>query len=340
MNRIFKAITIIGLPLMIASCGTKKAETQAEEKERVEIVKTTKLEKTGISREIELPTALEGYQNVNISPSLTGKIEKIFVEVGTHVKQGDMLVRMDQNQYKTTKLTFDNLQVEYNRVKALNETGNISKQTYDQTKLSFDQTKESLDFLEQNTFVKAPFSGVISAKNFETGELFGGSSPIVTLTQIHVLKALINIPERYYPYLKKGMPLEISSEIYPDQIFPATVEIVYPTIDQNSHTFSVRVKIPNAKEILRPGMYVYTNIKLNDTEAIIVPYQSVLKLTGSNQRYVFLNNNGKAKRVTVTLGQRFDEKIEIISNEIKEGYELVTTGQAKLIDGVKLDVKK
>lgn len=342
MKKIFKAIAILSLPLIIASCGQKKAETQSTETEveRVEIVKTTKLEKSEIARTIELPTTLEGYKSVNISPSLTGKIEHIYVEVGTHVKQGDMLVRMDQNQYKTTKLTFENLKVEYDRVKILHETGSISDQTYDQTKLSYDQTKESLDFLNQNTFVKAPFVGVISSKNYEDGELFGSTSPIVTLTQIHVLKALINIPESYYPYVKEGMPLEISSDIYPDKTFPTTIEIVYPTIDATSHTFSVKLKIPNSNEVLRPGMYVHTVLDLNNSEAIIAPYQAVLKLTGSNERYVFLNKNGKAKRVAVKLGQRFDEKIEIISSGIKEGDELVTSGQSKLVDGVKLDVKK
>ena len=269
---------------------------------------------------------------------MTGNIEHIYVEIGDKVKEGQMLVRMDQNQYITTKLSLTNLKSEYDRISALFETGTVTEQVYDQTKLGYDQTKESLEFLEKNTFVKAPFKGVVSAKNYEDGELFAGN-PILMVTEIHKLKAIVNIPESYFPYVQEGMKLELSTAVYPDTVFPATIEVVYPTIDAASHTFSVKLKINNAEEILRPGMYVSTTLKLHDTEAIIVPYQAVLKLTGSNERYVFINKNGKAKRVSVELGERFDERIEIISNEIKEGDELITVGQAKLIDGVKLSLK-
>lgn len=90
-------------------------------------------------------------------------------------------------------------------------------------------------------------------------------------------------------------------------------------------------------------MYVRTELALGEMDAIVVPYQSVLKLTGSNDRYVFVNNNGVAERVPVTLGQRFDDRVEIIpvvAGEIKEGDELVITGQARLVDGSALEIVK
>ena len=90
--------------------------------------------------------------------------------------------------------------------------------------------------------------------------------------------------------------------------------------------------------LLRPGMYVTTQIGLGKEKAIVAPYQAVEKLVGANDRYVFLNENGYAKRVAVTLGQRFDQNIEIIAPEIIDGVELVTTGQHKLVDGVKINV--
>jgi hypothetical protein len=86
-------------------------------------------------------------------------------------------------------------------------------------------------------------------------------------------------------------------------------------------------------------MYVTTTLPLGQEHAIIVPYQSVEKLIGSNERYVFINENGYAKRVGVKLGQRFDENVEIIAPEIQEGVEYVHVGQRKLVDGVKLQVK-
>ena len=158
------------------------------------------------------------------------------------------------------------------------------------------------------------------------------------LTQIDKLKALVAVPEMYFPKFKEGMKLSLTSEIYPERTFPATVEVVYPTIDASSHTFQVKIVIPNQKNLLRPGMYVTTTIGLGREKAIVAPYQSVEKLVGANDRYVFINDNGRAKRVAVTLGQRFDQDIEIISPEIVAGVEMVTTGQHKLVDGVKINV--
>lgn len=320
----------------LASCGGQKTQQQQTE-QRAQLVETAPLAMSDISRELEFSTTLEGWQTLNVAPSLTGKIEHIYVEVGTSVSAGTMLVRMDQNQYTTTKLTYTNLGVEMQRMESLHESGAVSQQTYDQTRLSYEQTKESLDFLEKNTYVKAPFAGVISAKNYQDGELYSGQ-PILVLTQIYTLKALIAIPESYYPVVKKGMAVTLSSEIYPGETFPATIDIVYPTVDPASHTFQARLRIPNSSLKLRPGMYVKTKMSMGMARAMVVPYQSVLKLTGSNDRYVFLDDNGTAKRVFVKLGQRFDENIEVISDELQEGDKLVVVGQAKLVDGAKLNV--
>lgn len=320
--------------LVLISCG--KTTEQAEE-ERVEQVRTIVLQPREIERVINVSTNLQGYVTQNVAPSLTGKIEHIYCEVGDHVTQGQDLVRMDQTQYKTTKISFANLGVEKNRVEQLLKTGSATQQQFDQLTTQYNSTKEQLDFLEANTYVKAPFNGVIAAKTYEDGELYGGQ-PILVLTRLDKLKALVAIPETYFPLLKEGMKLTLTTDIYPDRVFPATVEVVYPTIDAASHTFQVKVVIPNEKNLLRPGMYVTTTIGLGKANAIVAPYQSVEKLVGANDRFVFINEGGYAKRVPVTLGQRFDQDVELISPEIVAGVEMVTVGQHKLVDGVKINV--
>lgn len=340
MNKsVLHTIMMFGLITAITGCSpeSKQAGQNRMPAERVTTVEVTPLEKQTIARKIDLSTTLKGYETVNIAPSITGNIEHIYVEVGSRIKQGDTLVRMDQNQYNSTKLAFANLQTEYKRIKELRETNTVSQQNYDGTKLNYEQTKENLSFLTENTFVKARISGVISAKNYEDGELFSGT-PILTLTQINQLKAVISIPETYFPLVKEGVKLELHSDIYPNQTFSAIIDIVYPTIDESTHNFQVRLKIPNHDELLRPGMFVRTTLELGEIEAIMAPYKAVLRLTGSNERYVFINDNGVAKRVGVTLGQRYDEMVEIISDELKEGDQLVTLGQEKLVDGYKLEV--
>ena len=333
-----KILIVLAVATCVISCGKKEVQATQQEAERVEVVSTMTLQNTEIERVINVTTNLQGYLTQNVAPSLTGKIEHIYVEVGDEVKAGDMLVRMDQNQYLTQKIQLSNLEVEMKRLEALLKTGSVSQQTYDQTKVSYDQLKQNLSFLEKNTYVKAPFSGVISAKTYEDGELYSGQ-PIVVLTQEKKLKALIAIPETYYPMIEEGMKLTVKSEVYPNETFPATIEVVYPTIDAASHTFQCKVVIPNPTEKLRAGMYVTTTLGLGKENTIVVPYQSVEKLIGSNERYVFINENGYAKRVSVKLGQRFDENIEIIAPEIYEGVEYIYVGQRKLVDGVKIEVK-
>lgn len=325
--------------LTLSSCGKKSENATQTEAERVEKVRVQTLNKVEIMRKVNLSAILQGYETQNVAPSVTGKIEHIFVEEGDRVAAGSMLVRMDQMQYNTAKLTYANLGVELARTETLLKSGSATQQAYDQLKLSYDQTKENIDFLESNTFVKAPFAGVISAKNYEDGELYGGQ-PILVLTQVSTLKAEVAVPERYFPMVKAGMEVIVNSEIYPGREFNAIVERVFPTVDPASHTFIVKVKIPNAKEELRPGMYTSTTLALGEEDVVMAPYQAVLKLQGSNDRYVFINENGRAKRVPVTTGQRVDDKIEIISDEITENSQLIVYGQGRLVDGVKLDIVK
>lgn len=326
------------LTLAAVSCKQQNQEA-AGAAERSELVETTVLAPSEVMRTIDVSTTLEGYETMSVAPSVTGRIEHIYVEVGSRVARGANLVRMDQQQYNTTKLSFANLALELSRMETLVASGAVSQQTYDQTKLSYDQTEENLKFLESNTFVKAQFPGVISAKNYEDGELYSGQA-ILELTQVNTLKALMAIPETYYPVIKAGMKVDVRSDIYPDTVFPATIEIVYPTIDASTHTFNVKVRIPNGDERLRPGMYAHTSLELGKSTALLVPYQSVQKLTGANDRYVYINDGGVAKRVFVQIGERYDDRIEVIADEIKEGVEVVTTGAEKLVDGTRLEISK
>lgn len=325
----------------LVACGGKGGEkTATTTKKEAEKVKVQLLESERIAKSLELSSTLEGYETMNIAPSVTGHIEHIYVEVGSRVQKGSMLVRMDQTQLNTTRINLNSTKTELDRVTALKATGSVSQQVYDQTKAGYDQLVENERFLDENTFVKAKFAGVISAKNYEDGEMYAGQ-PILTLTQISRLKAIINIPETYFPLVRQGMKVQVESDIYPGQVFPATIEIVYPTIDAASHTFQAKLNIPNASEKIRPGMYVRATLAIGEIDAIVVPYQSVLKLTGSNDRYVFVADGNTARRVAVTLGQRFDDRIEIIPVEagaIKAGDRLVVTGQARLVDGDKLEI--
>ena len=319
--------------MMLVGCKKQDAAIVTEEEQAAEPVEVTVLQSREIQREISLSSNLQGYETVNIAPSLTGKIEHIYTEVGTRVRKGDSLVRMDQQQYNTTKLVYSNLLVEMKRVEGLIQTGSVSQQTYDQTKLQLDQTKENLDFLTKNTFVRAPFSGVISAKNYEDGELYSGQ-PILVLTQIDRLKALIAIPESYIPQVKTGMKLTLRSDVYPDKEFPATIEIVYPTVDATSHTFQAKVVMQNNGGLLRPGMYVTAELDARQVNGVAVPTEAVVYRNGSNAVWI-VDEEGKASRKLVKLGIQTKDFIQIA--EGLEGNEsVIVEGMSRMNDGDKV----
>ncbi len=322
---------------MLISCGKKEEET-TEQQERIEPVEVTRLQTHEVERRITLSSNLQAYETVSISPSLTGKIEHIYVEIGDRVRRGDSIVRMDQQQYQTARLTIANLRVEMARLDSLLTYGSATQQQRDQMELQLEQTKVNLKFLTTNTFNLSPITGVVTAKNYEDGELYSGQ-PIVVLAEVDRLKTLVAIPESYLPRIRKGMSLQLLSDVYPDRVFPASVEVVYPTIDAATHTFQAKVVVPNKEGLLRPGMYVQTTIGLGTDRVITAPYSTVLKLIGANDRYVFIHNKGRAQRVTVEMGDRFGDDVEISAPEIHDGVELITAGEARLVDSVRVEVK-
>ena len=340
-NLILSAIALI----FLAGCTGKKTEQQ--ETESAIPVRVTVLEPREVSRTLDYTAALEAEKQVYYAPSSPGRIEKIHVEVGSRIKAGDLLVEMDKTSLHQAELQLSNLQTEYNRANLLKESGSISQQAYDAIVTQYEVTKSSVAFLRENTKLIAPFSGIVTGKFFENGELYTGApaggapkASIISIEKINPLKAYVNMTEQYYPMLKEGTAVELHSSIYPDRVYSGKVSIVYPTIDRVSRTFVVEIKIPNDDQSLRPGMFGSVNFLIGEANAIVVPALAVLKLQGSNVRYVFLNKNGKARRVEVTLGKRFEDQVEIISNEIKAGDQLITVGQAKLVDGSLISVEK
>lgn len=337
MKKGIKISMLMLAAIALLNACTPKAEKKQEEEIRVENVKTAVLETQEIARKIDFSTTLEPYNKVMVAPTMAGRIDKIHVEVGSKVQANQLLVEMDKTTYLQTKVSFDNLAVDFQRISTLYNSGNIAQQTYDQTKAQYESLKTNVQNLERNTFLRAPFSGVIAAKNYENGELYAGT-PILLLVDMANLKAHINIPESYYPSIKEGMNVAITSDVFTDKEFKGIIEIVSPVIDATTHTFQVQIKISNAGGVLRPGMFARIGVDFDKINAKVVPYQAVLKLQGSNERYVYVNNNGVAKRVKVQMGKRYDDKIEILSDELKEGDQLVVVGQARLVDGVKVNV--
>ncbi len=346
MNKLFK-FSIIAISAMALSCsGGKDAKESQADTEKVEMVKIAPLEVKQVARSVEYPATLLAFEELHMAPTTPGRIDAIKVEVGSRVNKGTLIVQMDRTQLHQAEIQLKTLEIDFKRFDTLQKVGSVPQQQYDQMQSQLEIARSNVEFLKENTQLRAPFSGVISGKYFEAGEMYSGAplpqvgkAAIVSLVQIDKLKAIVPISEVYFPMIKKGMQTSVKSDLYPDKEIKGNIYNIYPTIDAASRTFNVEIQIDNRDGALRPGMFNRISIDFDKVEAMLLPSIAILKMQGSNDRYIFVEKDGIAKRVGVTLGSRYDDLVEVISDELKEGDRIITKGQGRLLDGVKVKVE-
>lgn len=342
-----KIVPIIAAATMLLSygCSGNKNKDFATEKTTSEPIKTVKLEFKDIAREIEYTAHLQAYKEVDLAPAAPGRIEKIYVNAGDNVKEGDVIAQMDKTQLHQATLQLQRVEEDYHRLDTLRKVGSIAKQQFDQIYTQYQVAKSNVEFLAENTKLLAPFAGTVSNKYFENGEMFSGApntqagkAAIVSIIQSNRLKVYVNVSESYYREIKSGMKAQISTSLYTNEIFEGTITNKYPEIDPATRTFKVEIVVPNNSLKLRPGMFAKAKMILEQANAFVVPAYAVLKLQGSNERYIFIDNNGIARRVVVEMGERFDDMVEIISDKIKEGDMLIYAGHSRLSNGATVNI--
>lgn len=326
------------LPLVCAgvlfSCLGKKQET---EKETVKVKVNTTVARLQSVEKISTYTANVEAEVINqITPAMPGRIEKIYVEIGDKVQKGQLLVQMESSNLQQQNTQLANLEKDYERYSEILKEGGIAQQQVDQIKTQIDILKAVIKNLSDNTQLRSPINGTITARNYDNGDVFAAQA-ILTVQQMNPLKALVNVSESYFAKVKLGMPVTIKLDIYENEEFTGKVTLVYPTIDAASHTFGVEVTINNRDMKVRPGMYARVNLNFGSGESVIVPDAAVQKQAGANDKYVYTVENGIAKYHKVELGQRLGEYYEILSG-LEAGDVVVTAGQTRLIDGSMVEI--
>lgn len=337
-----KVLTLgaVAAVLLFATSCTSESEKKVQAATPVEkqaiTVKTMMVSEELITRNIDFTASLIPFEEVHLAPSAPGRIEKINVEIGDNVSKGQTVAMMDRTNLEQAKINLMNLETNFKRLDTLKKTKSISEQQYDQVSSAYNIAKTSYQFLQENTQLKAPFSGVISGKYFEDGEIYSGSPvasvgkpALLSIVQINQLKALVGISASYFPLITNGMKANVQSEIYPDMTFNGEIYKIYPTIDNATKTFTAEVKIQNSHLKLRPGMFSKIQLNLGKGNAILVPNIALVKQTGTNDLYVFVKKDNTAVKTQVKTGRMYDDKIEILEG-IKVGDEIVVVGQNKL----------
>jgi RND family efflux transporter MFP subunit len=273
----------------------------------------------------------------NIAPQVPGRINRIFVEVGDHVHKGQKLVQMDESSLRQLELQITNQRTDFERIEKLYTIGGVSKAEYDNARMALDVNETSFANLKENTLLLSPIDGIVTARNYDNGDLYSGI-PVLTIQQIKPVKLLINVSEQYFSAVQKGDKAIVRLDALPGRAFEATVSLIYPTINAATHTFPVELSLPNADEAVRPGMFARSTLNFGTEQHVVVPDQAIIKQPGSGERFVWVyNNDNTVSYIKVELGQRLDDSYELMGG-VPDGARIVIAGQSKLLDGQEVQV--
>lgn len=323
--------------VLLASCGgggqTGETKSDAPVKTRVRVEEVKLVPVDQIST---FTAAVEADKVNNIAPAMGGRIRAIYVDVGSNVRKGQALVAMDAATLTQQETQVATLRRDYERYQELYNVGGISKQQLDQAKTQLDIAETAMRNLGENTTLVSPISGVVTARNYDPGDV-AIQLPILTIESLNPVKVTVNVSETYYSQVVKGMPVEVQADALGNEVFEGKVSLIYPTIDPVSHTFTVEIIVPNSNLKLRPGMFSRVRMNFGSNDRPLVSDRAVLKQVGSNDRYVFVEKDGKAKYTLVQLGLRIDDKYEILSG-LNTGDRVIIQGNSNLIDGSDVEV--
>ena len=337
-SQMLKVIPIATLALLMSCSGNKSEEATETQNEKVK-VKVETVSVQDVEQLSEFTATVEANIKNNIAPQTPFRIEKIFAEVGDHVKAGQLLAKMDATSLKQAKIQLDNQEIEFKRIDELYKVGGASKSEWDTAKMNLDIRETSYKNLLENTSLLSPINGVVTARNYDNGDMYSGGEPVLVVEQITPVKLYINVSEGYFTKVKKGAPVSVKVDVYGDEEFEGKISLVYPTIDPATRTFPVEIQLVNRDQRVRPGMFARATLNFGTQDHVVVPDLAIVKRAGSGDRYVYVYKNGKVSYNKVELGRRMDTEYELISG-VDNNSQVVIAGQSKLADGVEVEVEK
>ena len=330
----------MAVALALCSCGGKKAQkgAAAVKEEQLPAVKVVDAKSEIVPIDEKYSVTLQAYAINNIAPQSGGRIISIKAEVGDFVEKGQVLAQMDKAQLEQAELQLNNLKSEYDRAKALYEKGGVSKSDFETIELQYKVANTTYENLLTNTILKSPLNGVVSARNYDEGDMYTMSAPLYVVQQINPIKALVAVSEKNYSLLKKGIKVEFVPEALNGKKYIGEVTRIHPTVDATTHTIVAEVTINNPKFELRPGMYSSARVIFSQGDAIVVPDTAVLKQQGSGVRTVYvLKADGTVELRIVELGRHIGSEYVILSG-VQAGEKVIVSGQSLLRSGIKVEV--
>lgn len=337
----FQMMALAALVLTASACSSKSETESASQVTQTEKpkVKLAKVTVRPVDQVAEYTATVKADVVNKIAPSTPVRIKKILVEVGDQVKKGQKLVEMDDVNSTSLKYDLDHMETEFKRIDELYKVGGVSKSDWENMRTNLDKLRRSYANMIENTQLVSPINGIVTARNYDNGDLYGGASPVLVVEQISPVKLVVNVSENNFPKVKKGDKVSVKLDVYGDEEFDGKVDLIYPTIDAATRTFPVEVTVANANLRIRPGMFARVIMNFGTADHVVVPDMAVVKQSGSGDRYVYVYENGKVSYNKVQLGRRMDTEYELLSG-VDNNAQVVIAGQKALLDGMEVTVEK
>jgi len=340
-TRLIRA-TCAGLALaLLAACGEQKKE---EKKEEAAVpVETAKVTTGPIDAAYRGTATLEAEDEATVLAKTNGVIEQILVEEGQRVGAGQVLARLETDRLKLeaarARAEANKAQENFDRNTRIYEKNLISKDLYDQSRFARDAARAAYDIAAltlRESELRAPISGVISARYIKLGNAIQPNSAAFKITQMDTLHAHIYVPERDIHKLAPKQAATLVVDAWPDKSFTGAILRVNPVVDASTGTVKVTVAMGGGQRELKPGMFGRVEILYDRRDAAtLVPKDAVL--TEDAAQSVFVVADGKARRRPIKVGYSDSYNYEVLDG-LRSGDQVVTTGQANLKDDAKVHV--
>jgi len=335
------------LPKLSRNKGLDKAAL--ERKNALTEVTVVRLGYSKDSSSVILPGTVKGYRQATIYARVNGYVKKWFTDIGTTVKEGDIMALLEtpdlDQQLQAAKANQEIAKISYDRVMSVRIPGAVSQQDIDQARTTYEANKATVRQLEAMTAfknVRAPFNGVVTARNVDVGYLINAGSSLntelFTVQQIDVLRIFMYVPQNYAPSIVLGLPATITLDKSSPDVFKGEITHISGALDPISRTLLTEVQVKNPDYKLKPGMYVMTNLELShkaDT-ALIIPANTLI-IRADGPQVAVVGVDSIIHIWPVSIGRDFGASLQINSG-LKGAEILVTNPTDKIVEGKKVKI--
>ena len=347
-----KALYVI-IPLAIIAIVVVKLKTNKEisqskvyqyDKEQAINVQVDTLQLENVKAEFSYTGTFEPNKETKISAEIQGKINAILVDAGSVISKGQALIQLDNSllklQLQSIEVQIEGLEADVNRYTILAKADAIQGVQLEKAELGLKSAKvQNATLLEQinKTTIKAPFSGVVTAKLSEEGAFAAPGVPLLQITDITTLKFIVNVPEKDLSQFKLNQTYSLSADAYSEILLTGKTTMIGSKANMGS-SFPVQFMVNNTFDLkIKSGMFGKVLLKNETSEKGIIIPSSAIQAT-ENQPQVYVVKNGKAILQNITISKKIQNKA-VVSNGLNEGDVIVTNGFINLFDGANVTVK-